>query len=71
MEFWKKEKRGNPRRIWKDGIYIFTAIGDWGIRMGERNNRSNAHTLQCRTAVFNSMYVTTVYKKHNSNPRKT
>ena len=37
---WKpegSEKRGRPRRTWKDGIY--TAMSERGLRVGEWNNR--------------------------------
>jgi len=38
---WKPEgrkKRGRPRRIWKDGIYEYTAMSERDLRMGEWNN---------------------------------
>jgi len=37
---WKPEgrnKRGGPRRTWKDGIY--TAVSERDVRMGEWNSR--------------------------------
>jgi len=40
MIHWKPEgrnKRGRPRRTWKDGIY--TAMNGRDLRMGEWNNR--------------------------------
>ena len=42
MIHWKPEgrkKRGRPRRTWKDGIYVYTAMNERDLRMGEWNNR--------------------------------
>ena len=39
---WKpegREKRGRPRRSWKDAIYSYTAMSERYLRMGEWNNR--------------------------------
>jgi hypothetical protein len=42
MIYWKPEgtkKRGRPRRTWKDGIQVYAAMKERGLRMGEWNNR--------------------------------
>jgi hypothetical protein len=42
MIHWKPEgriKRGRPRRTWKYGIHVYTAMKGRDLRMGEWNNR--------------------------------
>ena len=49
-----REKRGRPRRTWKDGIY--TAMSESDIRMGEWNNGGqwNVEVIYVRMCEWNN-----------------